>query len=183
LRLKNPSINKPKNQPVFFFGKPNSFRFFFLKFRKLNFILETDQFFGFCRFQQVPRSIIAGPGVIVAGGIGRCYRIRSVPSVKNMARSRCPAIRPFTPTTTAPRRRRCSCPQPASLPPRDGRSLDRHRRCTARLRPCPVPNLQAHYTSNPIDSPPGAFMYLLSQRKKKLKRECTVHTYAASKAA
>jgi hypothetical protein len=60
-------------------------------------------------------------------------------------------------------------PQPASLPPRDGRSLDRHRRCTARLRSCPVPNLQAHYTSNPIDSPPGAFMYLLSQRKKKAK--------------
>jgi hypothetical protein len=103
LRLKNPSIEKPTS----FFLENQTVLDFFLKFRKLNFILETDQFFRFCRFQQVPRSIIAGPGVIVAGGIGRCYRIRSVPSVKNMARSRCPAISPFTPTTTAPRRRRC----------------------------------------------------------------------------
>jgi hypothetical protein len=158
---------------------------FFLKFRKLNFILETDQFWGFCRFQQV-----AAFNNRRAGSDSRRWHRTMLPDSFRSLRKKhgtfaLPRHQPIhPPTTTAPRRRRCppARNQPAyhhemvarwigiaaALP---GYALARSRICRPIIR-------QTRLIPHPARS-----CTFCPREKKKLKRECTVHTYAASKAA
>jgi hypothetical protein len=177
------TIDRKTNQ--FFFGKPNSFRFF-PQISKIKFYTRNRSV-----FQVLPFSTGSAFNNRRAGSDSRrWHRTMLSDSFRSLRKKHgtfaLPRHQPIHPhhygTTPSSLPAR---PQPASLPPRDGRSLDRHRRCAAlpgyalaRSRICRPIIRQTRLIPHPARS-----CTFCPREKKKLKRECTVHTYAASKAA